>query len=84
MRADEAVGAPGTAGHVAIGLVEDATDAVAVEAAQQLAERIRWFSEHREAIPAMRAASRESAAAWQWTDYKAAIAKVVGERMQRG
>lgn len=52
--------------------------------AQQLAERIRWFSEHREAIPAMRAASRESAAAWQWTDYKAAIANVVGERMQRG
>lgn len=52
--------------------------------ARQLAERIRWFCEHRAALPAMRAASRESAAAWQWSDYKAAIAKIVGNAIGRG
>jgi glycosyltransferase involved in cell wall biosynthesis len=57
------------------GLLTDAADAGA------LAETLLWCTDHRPQLKAMRPASRETAAAWQWPDYHrslvAALAPVI-------
>ena len=38
-----------------------------------IAEKIAWFADRRDSLPAMRAAARRKAAAYRWEDYGAAI-----------
>jgi glycosyltransferase involved in cell wall biosynthesis len=44
-----------------------------------LAERIAWLADHRDALPAMRGASREMAAHRTWTDYTRKILAALDE-----
>lgn len=44
-----------------------------------LADALAWAMAQREALAAMGQAARATAAAWQWADYRAAVAAAIGE-----
>jgi glycosyltransferase involved in cell wall biosynthesis len=45
--------------------------------AEALRHALEWCIKHRDELRAMRKAARESAAAWQWSDYRQEVAQVV-------
>jgi glycosyltransferase involved in cell wall biosynthesis len=51
---------------------------VPVRAPEKIADKIAWFAEHRDALPAMRDAARRKAAACTWEDYSNAVINAGG------
>ena len=47
--------------------------------AEAIGESLAWCLAHRAELRAMRVAARDTAAAWQWTDYRRALAGVLQE-----
>lgn len=65
--------------HGKNGLIVPAGDAKA------LAEALEWCLKHRSELKAMRSAARETAARWQWADYrKALVSNVVDGLLEAG
>ena len=51
---------------------------VPVRSPEKIAERIAWFADHRDGLPAMREAARDKAAQYSWDDYTRAIIEAAG------
>jgi glycosyltransferase involved in cell wall biosynthesis len=52
--------------------------------ADALVEALQWCLDHRSELRAMRVASRDTAAAWQWADYRAAVGARVSQLLVKG
>lgn len=50
---------------------------------KDLAETIQWCCDHRSELRAMRPAARDTAAKWQWSDYRAGIQSVLRPTMEQ-
>jgi glycosyltransferase involved in cell wall biosynthesis len=50
---------------------------VPIRAPEKIAEKIQWFAQHRDSLPAMRGAATRAAAACTWQDYTRAIMDAV-------
>lgn len=50
---------------------------VPIRSPEKIAERIAWFADHRDALPAMREAAQRTAAAYTWDRYAAKIVAAV-------
>ena len=57
---------------------------VPIRSPESIAEKINWFADHRDALPAMKQEAQRKAAEYTWERYgEAIIAKVTGEKFLR-